>query len=179
MTSEEIEQLIRAASEAKTQVTQTMNFYAPVGEQIAHVDKIEAHFDKDMNMQVANSGEVQVANSGEVKVAPAAKDRHAAHASTPPHADNSQMPPHYKLSLLIHPAIDDDEGYRIEKEIRRLVSRHYIQDICAYLDRLAAKGKVLLPVIGTKAYDELVRLGMPVDKGGFDYKAFSKYYKKG
>lgn len=85
MTSEEIEQLIRAASEAKTQVTQTMNFYAPVGEQIAHVDKIEAHFDKDMNMQVANSGEV--------KVAPAAKDRHAAHAATPPHADNSQMPP--------------------------------------------------------------------------------------
>lgn len=32
----------------------TFHFHAPVGQQIAHVDKIEAHFDKDMNMQVMN-----------------------------------------------------------------------------------------------------------------------------
>lgn len=36
----------------KPVVQQTFNFYAPIGQQIAHVDKIEAHFDKDMGMQV-------------------------------------------------------------------------------------------------------------------------------
>ncbi len=30
----------------------TFNFNAPVGQNIAHVDKLEAHFDKEMTMQV-------------------------------------------------------------------------------------------------------------------------------
>ena len=30
----------------------TFNFNAPVGQNIAHVDTLEAHFDKDMTMQV-------------------------------------------------------------------------------------------------------------------------------
>ena len=33
----------------------TFNFNAPVGQNIAHVDKIEAHFDKDMTMQVVDT----------------------------------------------------------------------------------------------------------------------------
>lgn len=33
----------------------TLNFNAPIGQQIAHVDKIEAHFDKDMTMQVVDT----------------------------------------------------------------------------------------------------------------------------
>ena len=33
----------------------TNNFYAPIGQYIEHVDKIEAHFDKDMGMQVKNA----------------------------------------------------------------------------------------------------------------------------
>ena len=33
----------------------TFNFHAPVGQQIAHVDKLEAHFDKDMTMQVVDT----------------------------------------------------------------------------------------------------------------------------
>ena len=31
------------------------NFHAPVGQNIAHVDKLETHFDKDMNMQVVDT----------------------------------------------------------------------------------------------------------------------------
>lgn len=58
MTSEEIAELLKAAVQARPQVTQTLNFNAPVGLQIAHVDKIEAHFDKGMGMQVANAGEI-------------------------------------------------------------------------------------------------------------------------
>lgn len=33
-------------------IQQTNNYYAPIGQQINHVDKIEAHFDKDMGIQV-------------------------------------------------------------------------------------------------------------------------------
>lgn len=33
----------------------TFNFHAPVGQQIAHVDRLETHFDKDMNMQVVDT----------------------------------------------------------------------------------------------------------------------------
>ena len=58
MTSEEIAELLKAAVQASPQVTQTFNFNAPVGQQIAHVDRIEAHFDKDMGMQIANAGEI-------------------------------------------------------------------------------------------------------------------------
>ena len=58
MTSEEIAELLKVAVQARPQVTQTLNFNAPVGQQIAHVDRIEAHFDKDMGMQVANAGEM-------------------------------------------------------------------------------------------------------------------------
>lgn len=33
----------------------TFNFNAPVGQNIAHVDHLEAHFDKDMSMQVVGN----------------------------------------------------------------------------------------------------------------------------
>ena len=33
----------------------TFNFNAPVGQNIAHVDHLEAHFDKDMTMQVVDT----------------------------------------------------------------------------------------------------------------------------
>ena len=36
----------------------TFNFNAPVGQNIAHVDKLEAHFDKDMTMQVVDTASV-------------------------------------------------------------------------------------------------------------------------
>ncbi len=35
-----------------TQPTFQNNYYAPIGQQINHVDKIEAHFDKDMGITV-------------------------------------------------------------------------------------------------------------------------------
>ena len=43
----------------------TFNFHAPVGQQIAHVDKLEAHFDKDMSMQVIDTGAVMNADAEE------------------------------------------------------------------------------------------------------------------
>ena len=37
----------------------TFNFNAPVGQNIAHVDTLEAHFDKDMTMQVIDAKAVE------------------------------------------------------------------------------------------------------------------------
>ena len=36
----------------------TFNFNAPVGQNIAHVDTLEAHFDKDMTMQVVDTAAI-------------------------------------------------------------------------------------------------------------------------
>jgi len=58
MTAEELEAVLKAVNANRPQVTQTMNFNAPIGQQIAHVDKIEAHFDKDMKMEIAGAEEV-------------------------------------------------------------------------------------------------------------------------
>ena len=43
----------------------TFNFHAPVGQQIAHVEKLETHFDKDMSMQVIDTGAVMNADEEE------------------------------------------------------------------------------------------------------------------
>ena len=45
-------------------MNQTFNFYAPIGQQIAHVDKIEAHFDKDMTMHVDDSDGALAVDNG-------------------------------------------------------------------------------------------------------------------
>ena len=50
----------------------TFNFNAPVGQNIAHVDKLEAHFDKDMTMQVIDGA---VENHPEVSEAPSPWER--------------------------------------------------------------------------------------------------------
>lgn len=64
MTREEIEEIMRLANASRPQVNQTFNFNAPIGQHIAHVDKIEAHFDKDMGMQIAVAGDVSAAPDG-------------------------------------------------------------------------------------------------------------------
>ena len=64
MTKEEIEEIMRLANAGRPQVNQTFNFNAPIGQQIAHVDKIEAHFDKDMGMQIAVANDVSATPDG-------------------------------------------------------------------------------------------------------------------
>lgn len=43
----------------------TFNFNAPVGQNIAHVDRLEAHFDKDMTMQVIDGASPHPSPEGE------------------------------------------------------------------------------------------------------------------
>lgn len=82
-----------------------------------------------------------------------------------------------KPTFFVHPSVDVDEQWQIHDEIVRLVTRQGIQEICKYLSQLSEAQKVLLPQNAEKAYNELVRLGMP-DGEGYSLKTFTKYYKR-
>ena len=84
---------------------------------------------------------------------------------------------HEKLCMFIHPAVDSRNEWAIHDEIKRLVRRQRIQEICHYLVQLKNERKVLLPVNALSAYWELVRLGMPQGEG-FSQKTFQKYYNR-
>ena len=82
-----------------------------------------------------------------------------------------------KPTFFIHPSVDVDQEWQVHDEIVRLVARQGIQEICKYLTQLSNDKKVLLPQNAEKAYNELVRLGMPNGEG-YSLKTFMKYYKK-
>ena len=82
-----------------------------------------------------------------------------------------------KPTVFVNPSVSADEEWQIHDEIVRLVTRQGIQEICKYLSQLSESKKVLLPQNAEKAYNELVRLGMP-DGDGFNETTFRKYYNK-
>ena len=82
-----------------------------------------------------------------------------------------------ELFHFIHPSIEDEEGWKIHNEVKRLVKRQSIPDICQYLKKLASEEKILLPLMPSVAYAELVRMGMP-NTDGFGEKHFKKHYHR-
>ena len=91
--------------------------------------------------------------------------------------ESNQPEPAEELFHFIHPSIDDEEGWNIHYEVKRLVSRMSIPDIINHLRKLASKNIILLPLMPSAAYDELVRMGMP-SGGGFSEKHFRNCYMK-
>lgn len=55
----------------------TFNFNAPVGQNIAHVDKLEAHFDKEMTMQVVDTASLCSERSENSEVSESSEKKHA------------------------------------------------------------------------------------------------------
>ena len=82
-----------------------------------------------------------------------------------------------ELFHFIHPSVESCEEWQIHEEVRRLVTRQGIQEICLYLKLLADDRKILLPQNAERAYNELVRMGMP-NGDGYSLKTFQKYYKR-
>lgn len=164
MTAEELAEVLKAVNANRPQ--QTMNFNAPIGQQIAHVDKIEAHFDKDMGMQIANADEV--CKQGGENVTPVVDDGVT---------KRDAIPAGEELFHFIHPEVDDSEEAKIHQAVKKLVKRFGVKEICDYLSQLASEKKILLPQKTNVAYDELVRMGMPNGEG-FALKTFEKHYRK-
>lgn len=82
-----------------------------------------------------------------------------------------------ELFHFIHPSVDSEHECQIHQEVKRLLARQKIQEICSYLKTLADEKKILLPQSPSAAYTELVRMGMPSGEG-FNEKTFQKYYKR-
>ena len=82
-----------------------------------------------------------------------------------------------ELFRFVHPSLSGEREREIHEEVKRLVKRQGIQDICRYLQRLEAKDVIYLPLMPSLAYAELVRLGMS-DKEGYSLANFTKYYKR-
>lgn len=82
-----------------------------------------------------------------------------------------------ELFHFVHPSVEAKDEWRIHEEVKRLVRRNGIQEICRYLQQMKKDNKVLLPQSLSVAYNELVRMGMP-SKDGFNERTFQKYYKR-
>ena len=83
-----------------------------------------------------------------------------------------------EIFRFVHPALEEEDGWKVHREVERLVKRFDVQDICMRLNQLKKEGKVLLPQNTRNAHEELKRMGMPTEKAGFEYKTFCKYFHK-
>ncbi|MBE6270643.1 MAG: hypothetical protein E7101_06795 [Prevotella ruminicola] len=93
------------------------------------------------------------------------------------HAIHQEAPANEVLFKYIHPAVaDDNEMWRIHHEVKRLVQRFDVQGICMYLKEMCESKKLLMPLMPSLAYAELVRIGMPSGEG-FNESTFRRYYK--
>jgi len=96
-------------------------------------------------------------------------DEHDEHAD---HVEGDEALFHF-----VHPSLDDEEAWQVHHEVKRLLRRQGIQEICQYLGQMKAERRILLPQSVKTAYQELVRMGMPSGEG-FNEKTFQKYYNK-
>ena len=72
----------------------------------------------------------------------------------------------------------DADAQAVHREVVKLCKYYGVQDICNYLEALASERKILLPISPMSAFEELRRIGMPADRKGYDYRTFTKYYKR-
>lgn len=158
---EELEERLK-----KQKADRNYNFFRPVGQFIEHVDTINFSMDKDGNFHFENVGQVngELSNQTRVKTEPK-KDC----------VENCE--PKEILFKFIHPALSGEEERNIHEQVKKLVTRQGIQEICKYLTKLESEEKIYLPQSADTAYTELVRMGMP-SGDGFSIKTFMKYYKK-
>lgn len=129
--------------------------------------------EKHVGTEIAN---VNVEAGGTVNVAGGVEGADAISKSPVQDNENKQENSE-ELFHFIHPSVEREDEWHIHNEVKRLVSRNGIQEICAYLREKKKDKKVLLPQSPSIAYTELVRMGMPTGEG-FNDKTFYKYYLK-
>ena len=135
----------------------TNNFNAPIGQHIDHVDTINLQMDGDGQFHF---GMVEKVNQNENE-----------------NENNNQNASDVELFHFIHPSVNEQEEMIIHNEVKRLVTKQGVQEICQYLYKMSSQEKILLPQNPGVAYKELTRIGMS-DGDGFNLKTFQKYYKK-
>ena len=144
---------------------------------------IENHFEAGSNCQVFNGNitgcTFAMPGSNVTQQAAPLTDGYGGEEQSPADAqsDGTHQVNDEELFKFIHPAITGEEERKIHEQVKKLVTRQGIQEICKYLTKLESEEKIYLPQSADSAYTELVRMGMP-DGEGFSLKTFMKYYKK-
>lgn len=125
------------------------NFHAPVGQNIANVEHMDVHMDKDGNIQVMNAQQIQTEGITQ-------KDE-----------PSSLLP--MDLFKYISPFVTDEaERLNIHRAIVNLVKGDFPMGyICKNLLEMHDDKKIALNVAVENQYNELVRLGLPENKDGF------------
>lgn len=121
--------------------TYEFNFFAPVGQNIAHVDKLEAHFDKDMKMQMVKVDGVEV-ETPEVNQVPGSP-------ATPAQAANGKVAACFEQGLL---AVGKPYN-KLFCLMAAMMARHMLEDkaVPAFVRMVSA------------SYPALIQAGVTVD----------------
>lgn len=131
------------------------------------------HFEPGSNCQVFNGNitgcTFAMPGSSVTQQAPAQADQ----PQQPSIADSQERDE--EIFHFIHPSVDSLQEWQVHDEVKRLVSRQGIQEICRHLLQMRKDNKILLPQSPSTAYTELVRMGMPHGEG-FNESTFRKYY---
>ena len=135
---------------------------------------LEKHVDKEIG-NVEKGGIGIMINGKEVEWKDAQKEVVSLAAEPSVAEDKDRQEEVFKF---IHPAVDSEETeWQIHNEIKRLVTKQGIQEICQYLKKMADEKRILLPQNAEKVYNELVRMGMPHGEG-YTLKTFRNCYSR-
>ena len=143
----------------------TFNFHAPVGQNIANVEHMDVHMDKDGQIQIMN------AESIEATTAP---------TETPQQVEQ-QTPtsiPEEDYFKYIHYYIEDDkERMRVHKAICHIVKFPKMQQVIDALKELMDNKRIMRTIKQEAMLAELRRLGLPDGSttGFSDNNFFSAY----
>lgn len=143
---------------------------------------IKMDFNGNVNIEkmfdIHDNQKVTINNNTANQEEPNNIQKEAAKANKTIDATNQEDAAKKELFRFVHPALEEEEEWRVHCEVERLVKRFDVQEICMRLNQLKKEGKVLLPQNTRNAHEELIRMGMPTGKAGFEYKTFCKYYHK-
>ena len=133
------------------------HFHAPVGQNIAKVEKMEVHMNKDGTIQVMQAENVEMGSEQPVVSSQKSDDA---------------------LFKYIHHDIVDDERVRVHKAICNIVRLPKMAQICSALLELIKEKKIYSSIEPALMLAELRRLGMPGENvTGFSDQNFFSYYK--
>jgi len=84
-----------------------------------------------------------------------------------------------ELFHFIYPGLDDNDAQIVHRQVKDIVKRFPIKDICIFLKKLADQEKILLPQNPQNTFEELHRMGLPSEETeGYGYDNFCKNYRK-
>ncbi len=142
--------------------------------------KVVNHFEAGSNCQVFNgniTGCTFAMPGSAVTQQAAAEAKAEEHDAVAQQVVPAAVERNEELCHFVHPAVDSRQEWQVHDEVRRLLLRQGVKEICRHLLQMSKDNMLLLPQSPAAAYAELVRMGMP-NGAGFNEKTFQKYYRR-